>query len=327
MDQNNTSLKPPNLIKSFKEGFDAIANHIGLLLFPLGLDLFLWLGPHWRISRLIEQMLQTMAQVSGGGQTDLLRLGQEFWKTAAERINIFALLRTYPVGIFSLMAGVQPVDTPFGKPIEFQVDSIFILFLAWIILTLVGIACGTIFFSAVAQAALEGKLNWLELITSWFTRFIQVALLSMFWVTIIALISMPSSCLISVFALSNVSISQFAILIILGLLVWLLFPLLLSPHGIFYKKENVWKSIKQSVRITRFTFPTTTLLFLMVIVINQGLDIVWRLPKETSWFMVIGIAGHGFITSGLLAATFVYYRDAIAWVDGMLEKIKIASIS
>ncbi|MGB9586154.1 MAG: hypothetical protein ACPL7A_01895, partial [Anaerolineales bacterium] len=72
-EQKINTLKPPNLINSLKEGFDAIANHVGLILFPLSLDLFLWLGPHWRISHLIDQMLQTMAQISGSGQTDLLR--------------------------------------------------------------------------------------------------------------------------------------------------------------------------------------------------------------------------------------------------------------
>lgn len=321
------TIKPPNLIKSLKEGFDAIANHVGLILFPLSLDLFLWLGPHWRISHLIEQMLQTMAQISGSGQADLLRLGEEFWKTAAERINLFALLRTYPVGIFSLMAGMQPIDTPFGKPFELQANSIFIVFLAWAGLTLVGIIGGTIYFNAVAQATLAGRLDWGDLIRRWVGRIIQVFLLSVFWAALIAMISLPSSCLISVFALSNIAISQFAILLILGVLVWLLFPLLFSPHGIFANQTNMWNSIKQSVRLTRFTFPTTTLLFLLVLVINQGLDIIWRLPKETSWLMVVGIAGHGFVTSGLLAATFVYYRDATQWVEGMLAQIKIASIS
>ncbi len=321
------TIKPPNMLKSLKEGFDAIANHIGLILFPLSLDLFLWLGPHWRISHLIDQMLQTMANLSDSGQTNLFRLGQEFWKTAAERINLFALLRTYPVGVFSLMAGLQPIETPFGKPLEFQANSVLMVFLAWTTLTLLGIIAGTIYFNAVAQATLEGRLHWGELFRHWIGRIIQVIFLSVFWTAIIALISLPSSCLISVLAINNISVSQFAILLILGLLVWLLFPLLLSPHGIFAHQANMWNSIKQSVRLTRFTFPTTTLLFMSVFIINQGLDIIWRLPKENSWFMVIGIAGHGFVTSGLLAATFVYYRDATQWVEGMLAQIKIGSLS
>lgn len=321
------SLTPPNLIKSLREGFDAIANHIELIIFPFCLDLFLWLGPHLRITSLVEEMLQAMLQFSNGEQTDLLRLGEQFWHSAAERINLFALLRTYPVGIFSLMAGIQPIETPFGKPFVLQASSLAFVLLIWIILSLIGIIAGTIFFSAVAQAALEGKLNWLELISRWIPRSIQVIFLSIFWMAILAMVSLPASCMISLLAFGNTGASQFGILVMMGILVWIFFPLLFSPHGIFVNKPNMWLSLRESVRLTRFTFPTTALLFLAVLVINQGLDIIWRMPKETSWLMAIGIAGHGFVTSGLLAATFIYYRDATQWVERMLQQIKLTSLS
>ncbi len=320
------SVKPPNVIKALREGFDAIANHIGIILFPLGLDLYLWLGPHWRISYLIDQMLQAMAQITGSGQSDLLRMGTEFWKTAEEHINLFSLLRTYPVGIFSLMAGIQPIETPFGKPLELQAQSALVVIFAWVILTLVGIVGGTLYFNIVAKVALEGHLDWKEMGPHWLSRILQVIFLSLFWIAIAAMILIPSSCLVSVFATSNITISQIVLLIIIGLIVWLFFPLLLSPHGIFASQVNMWNSVKNSIKVTRFTFPTTILLFLLAIAISQGLDLIWRLPKETSWLMVIGIAGHGFITSSLLATTFVYYRDANQWVEEMLQQIKITTV-
>ena len=35
---------------------------------------------------------------------------------------------------------------------------------------------------------------------------------------------------------------------------------------------------------------------------------------------LVGIAGHAFVTTGLLAASFVYYRDAMRWVQEFLQR-------
>ena len=92
------------------------------------------------------------------------------------------------------------------------------------------------------------------------------------------------------------------------------FPLIFSPHGIFTFRSGVWATVMQSLQMTRATLPGTGLFLLAVVVLSQGLNMVWRLPKESSWISLIGIVGHAFITSGLLAASFVYYRDAQRFV-------------
>jgi hypothetical protein len=40
---------------------------------------------------------------------------------------------------------------------------------------------------------------------------------------------------------------------------------------------------------------------------------------------LIGVIGHAFVTSGLLAATFVYYRDASRWIQRVEQQIKFLS--
>jgi len=98
-------------------------------------------------------------------------------------------------------------------------------------------------------------------------------------------------------------------------LIWLIFPLLLSAHGIFVYGNNMLASVKKSFTLTRMTYPTTALLFLAVLIISQGLDILWRIPAEDSWFTLVGILGHAFVTTGLLSATFIYYRNADRWIQ------------
>lgn len=74
--------------------------------------------------------------------------------------------------------------------------------------------------------------------------------------------------------------------------------------------------------MTRMTLPTTALFILSIFVISEGLDILWRVPAEKSWLTLIGVGGHAFITSALLAASFIYYRDADLWTQGTLRMLK-----
>jgi hypothetical protein len=41
----------------------------------------------------------------------------------------------------------------------------------------------------------------------------------------------------------------------------------------------------------------------------------------------VGILGHAFISTALLAASFIYYRDMTAWLQSVFERIKAGSAS
>jgi hypothetical protein len=58
------------------------------------------------------------------------------------------------------------------------------------------------------------------------------------------------------------------------------------------------------------TLPYSVLFALAGLVLSQGLDMLWAIPKDTSWLAVVGVIGHAFISSGIIAAAFVFYRDA-----------------
>jgi hypothetical protein len=143
---------------------------------------------------------------------------------------------------------------------------------------------------------------------------LQTILLALVWIGLLMAISIPASCVISLAALGSAAFGQCGVLIFVGLLVWIIFPLLFSGHGIFVNRNRVWPSIKQGILITRMTLPATSLFFIGILLISQGLDILWRIPPENSWLMLIGLAGHAFVSTGLLSTSFVYYRDADRWI-------------
>jgi hypothetical protein len=106
----------PNLIGAIRSGFDAIANHIVLILFPIALDLFLWTGPRLKLTGLIKNTSDQLFKVyslQDPGMAELIQPVQEAWTVIAEQFNLLAILRTYPVGITSLLVSQLPLSSPF----------------------------------------------------------------------------------------------------------------------------------------------------------------------------------------------------------------------
>jgi MFS family permease len=305
---------PPSLMKALTAGFDAISNHIGLILFSLTLDFLLWCGPHLRLVGLFQSLLRQGMVLPDVQSRQVLEKLQE----AIQGYNLFSILRTFPVGVPSLMAIRFPMETPLGKPLIMEIPSAGVALVLWILLTIIGLMVGTLYFSVVAQAAIDGRVAWRQALNQWPWACLQVTLLAAAWFALLLALFVPFSCLLSMLLLSGIGIEQvtlFSVLIFLGFLVWLLVPLIFSPHGIFVKQHAVWIAVIKSVRLTRLTFPSTTLLLLVLLILSEGLDMLWNVPDEMSWLMLIGIIGHAFINSGLLAASFIYYRDADSWVE------------
>ncbi len=315
---------PPHLLKTLVAGFDTITNHIALIIFPIALDLVIWLAPRLRLKEIIDRVVgelvnQSLLAVPDAQTGEMLMSAQELWALTAEQFNLLVALRSYPVGISSLMASILPIESPLGPPQLVELISFGSIILVVLGLSLVGLIFGTFYFSTVSQAAVTGEIRWYKAISEWPWLSWQVLLLAMAWLVLLVGVSIPASCMISVAALGNIAFAQCGVLLYGGFLIWIIFPLLLSPHGIFVKREKVWQSIKRGVYITRMTLPTTSLFFMSVLLITQGLDILWRIPPADSWLMLIGLAGHAFVTTGLLSASFIYYHQADNWLQSMQE--------
>lgn len=318
-----TPSPPPNFIAALKAGFDAIANHITLVLFPIALDLFLWLGPHWRITQLLQSFLEQLFSgvgAAGAATPETLTAFQEIWAVLAKRFTLFAALRSYPVGIPSLMAGRLPLEAPGGSPLMWEVNSWGGAILLWLLLTGFGLLFGALYFTMVSHAALSGELHWKQALQQWPQNFVQVLFLSLFWLGLMAVVSFPLSCLVSLAGTGGATLLQCAFLVYGGFLLWMIFPLLFSPHGIFVHQLKLFPSVKASMRLSRMTFASAALFFMSAFLLSKGLDILWQTPAEDSWLTLIGVVGHAFITTGLLAASFVYYRDADQWMQKVMEQ-------
>ncbi len=310
--------EPPNVLKSIRNGFDAITKHLILVLFPVGLDLVLWFAPHLQLKSLIEGLILEMNEVSALLPADfgeVMEAGQEIWQLAAERINLFLALRSLPVGMFSLLTSILPVKNPLGNPIFWDVPTMSGAIIFSLMIFLVGLAFGGIYFSGVRRAALFDQVKWREVLREWPRVSLQSMLLSLMWLILFLAIMVIGSCAATGITFFSVSLGQIVIILFGIASFWLIFPLFFSPHGIYSQGQKAGKSLLTSVRLTNLTFVKTSLFIIIALLVNQGLNMVWQIPPEESWLLGISIIGHAFVTTGMLAASFVYYQDMVRWAE------------
>ena len=319
----------PNLIVAIRSGFDAVTNHLFLILFPILLDIFLWFGPRIKLTSLINSTAEQLISISVSqdpGLKELIQPMQESWAAIAQQFNMLVFLRSYPVGITSLIVAKLPLSSPLGTPGNWEIFSAGGVLLAFIVISLIGIALGTLYFMGVSQAAVIGDISWKEAFTEMHRASLHMVFLALLWTLVFLIITIPGSFLLSIVILSGVPYGECALVIFAGVAFWFILPLVFSPHGIVLDQKGFFESVKISVNITRKTLPSTVLFVMAAFLISKGLDLLWSVPAEASWLLLVGILGHAFVTTGLLASSFVYYRDALRWIREMVKLRELKAI-
>jgi hypothetical protein len=308
---------PPGIISSIKAGFDAIAARITVILLPLLLDLFLWLGPRLRMDAIIASMKDLLES----SPETIAAVNMENWpefEKAASNINLFRVLRTFPIGVSGLLRPEQTPITPLGAPFILQVDAWNIAL--WVfMLILAGWIGGALYFRSVAWLATAAENTHPVRISH---AILQTVLISIIWLVFLILIGFPLFLVLSLL----LQVSEFLVNILVLLLslvsIWVIVPLFFWPHGVFIKRQNFVTSIISSIQMARFTLPTSSMFILTVFLLSMGLNYLWSIPEEKSWVTLFGIFGHAFVSTALLAGSFIYYRDMNAWLQNVIERLK-----
>jgi len=309
---------PPGLLASLMAGFDSVANHIAVILPPLLLDLFLWLGPHLRLKGFLQPLIERLPALVSTFPSSFPDLAtiQTAWMAIANNFNLFVILRTFPVGTTSLLNFDMSVQNPLGSPLSLEAGP-FSGILGWMVfLVLLGWIIGALYYYWVSSVALnpEARSLWRSLQ--------QSVWLSLIWMGLLFLVGVPALVVLSILTAISPILGQVALFAGALIFIWLVMPVFFSVHGIFTLQLDAFRAIMSSLRMVRFTLPNTGLFLLIFLVLNQGLNFLWNTPPLTSWWLLVGITGHAFVSTALLAASFVYYRDINAWLKVVFEQLQ-----
>ncbi len=312
---------PPGIISSLKTGFDLIATNLTAIVLPLLVNLFLWLGPRLRMDGLFDSIKADMVAIwkAGGIPAGDIQRAMELYETIIPKINLFWVFRTFPIGISSLFLPQGTSQTPLGDPSILQVGAAGLF--GWIfLLTFLGWIGGGLYFRSVAWLALPDKSAGFP---GLFRAVLQTILVSVSWGLLSLFIGVPAFMLLMLMLQFSSFIGNLFILFFSLASMWVVVPLFFWPHGIFIKRQNVFTAMWSSLKMARFALPASSLFVLTIFLLSFGLNFLWSIPPGDSWMTLVGILGHSFVATALLASSFVYYRDINAWMQSAIEYMKL----
>jgi hypothetical protein len=91
--------------------------------------------------------------------------------------------------------------------------------------------------------------------------------------------------------------------------VFVAITLVLAVPAIVFRGRPVLSAVKDSIQLVYNNMMPTLNMFLLVILISTGTNLLWRLADDGSWLTLVSIAGHAFVNTALVTAIFIYYRD------------------
>jgi hypothetical protein len=308
---------PPRAVTSLIKGFNSIAGNVAVILFPAALDIFLWLGPRLKIDTLLAPIIQSMPDIQSQVQPDQARLFTQFLSEFQNGLNLFTAFRTFPLGVFSLMSTNFSVTSPLGMRAFLNVSNWLAAVAIVLVLTAFGWVAGSLYFRSVSRVALKQNSG-----PSVFRGLLQSVLLSFVWMVFFFFANLPLLVLMMVLTMMDATVRTIIIIILSIPAIWVLLAIFYSFYGIFANAQNAFTSTRNSIRMLRFGLPPLGWFTMLIILISQSMDLLWRAAPPDSWMMGVGILGHAFVSTSLLAASFIFYRDLSVWIDTALQWFK-----
>jgi len=321
--ENLTKSQKPSILQAFISGFNTTTNHIYLIILPIIVDLFIWFGPQFNLEKLLLPRIQGIDSLPGLDNPQFNDILSDYLANLVEiakSLNLSVLIRTVPVGVPSLISSLSPTSNPLGTPIRFEIASINSMFVYIIVFSLIGIALGSLFYQRTAQSIMKDYRK--PTISEFLKAMLQVILLPVLLIIIFLMISTPIFLFVSILSALSPAIGQFALMSALVIVLWMIIPLYFTPHSIFLFRQNLFTSIMTSISVVRFSLPGSALFLLFAMVLSEGFNILWRIPPQDSWMLLVGILGHAFISTAILFSSFFYLLDAAQFAQQILIKQK-----
>lgn len=323
---SENKITKPAIITAFIAGFNTIANKPYLIIIPVLLDLFFWFGPSWRIVGFFQPYLQSLTTVpvfQTPEYADMLKNIQAIWAEIIANFNFALTIKTLPIGVPSLMVTKPAFTNPLGSTPTFDLESNLQVIGFWVLFLMVGFFLANVYFQNISKQIIASTSE--EGYKSWLRTFSQLVLIPIVFVIILLILSIPVLLLITVITIFSQAISTFMFLIIGLIILWILMPLIFTPHAIYLYRQNLVSAMMTSIKVVRVSMSQTAWFLLLSFILIEGMDYLWRRPPVDNWFLAVGIFGHAFVVSGVIAASFHYFLDATKFTQTVINtKMKAA---
>lgn len=290
------------ILSPLAAGFELVTGRWWLLLLPVALDMFLWLGPRLNIASLWEQMVVILPEAGVPAET-LAQLAE-----AARATNLFGLLSFPYFGVPVLMSGVlTPASTPVATTSLSLEGDLTTLAATLLILgggVLLAVAYHYLIVRALAGPAVGGLRRLPRLTARLFglVAFVTLAMLLMY---------VPLTLFAGLVGLLSPAISLIVLTLGMALMVWYLLFLGFSVHGIVLAGLPVLSAVRLSIGLIQRQMAPALWLLIIVFGGRFLLGLVWRAVDLGNWLTLVSIVGHAFVVTSLIAGTYVFFGRSL----------------
>ncbi len=306
----------PTVLDSVKAGLEFTSQHLWLVVIPVLLDGFYWLGPRLSVRPVLETMAGIVVQQAAAAGQPETTIGEfaEAMKLLAGSVNLFSRLNLPLIGVPALMSGLSPQETPL-QPVVIELNNIFLVLLITMFLSGSGLILSVLYYGLIAQAVRGEAVR-----ISWLWQELPLLLVKMLGfivlvVIIAALLFLPFFCLSFITVLFSPDLTM--LLWFIGAMPAMTLVLygFFGPHAILMQARPVLTALRESLQLVRRHQMAVVGLFLLVYITGNGMTLLWRIADDGSWLTFVSIVGHGFVSTSLAAATFIFYRDRYPTVN------------
>jgi Mn2+/Fe2+ NRAMP family transporter len=107
----------------------------------------------------------------------------------------------------------------------------------------------------------------------------------------------------------NPAIGTFVLLAGITIVMWVVIYLLFSLHAMLWRQQSLTQALRYSIRFIQAFLPTALLLIIICVTALGVMRWLWAAADNGSWLTLVSIFGHAFISTAMVMATFVYFRD------------------
>lgn len=319
------------IIDSLSAGYRFLGRHIELLIIPIVLDLFLWLGPQLSVAPLFTQAseLYRTATAVQGAPPELTEMTGQFadlLAVAGNDSNLFAsLVSNSLMHVPSLMIFLGP--QPGG--LVYTVSNPLAAAGLYLGLSIVGILIGVIYLNQLAHRLPLGSAPKLlspgarvrTIFRQWGLILLFVCLLGV----ILLLGAIPTFFAAGLLSLIYLPLGSIAALLFGGAVLIILFYLYFVTAGLVLDDLPLPAAAAQSFRLVRDNFWATLGFLVLTEIIAAGFALLFQqFSSLATWALLPAILANAFIGTGLAMALLVFYRTRILAAAPVLSQQSIS---
>lgn len=315
------------IIETLASGYNMVVQRIWLIAIPVALDVFLWVGPRLSVRPLTRSLLSLWLppeQLPTEVQP-LVELDRELLQTMGQKINLFSLLSSSPLGMPSYLVRGLPAGVTASGVIWGESGSALVTLAIIPLLVAAGLFLGSLYLGIIAQVTRDGTVDLGRLLRRVWRYWGLILLFGVLLIGALFVLGMPVFLIVELLAAVSPALARFTLLGLGGLFLWMLFHLFFVPHAIVVSESGLLRAVWNSLIIVGRNFWSALFLIVLMNLIMAGFTFFWDKLSVNTPLTAISIVGNAFIGTGLVAASLIFYRDRLEQWNAWIEKVRSTS--